>query len=59
MEPIIEAALRAMLSSFSAVTDLVGDCIRPDILDIDDAPQAILVKVEGKRSIPTWKEKGD
>lgn len=48
MEPTIEAALRAMLSSFTAVTDLVGDRIRPDIMDIDDDPHAILVKVESE-----------
>ncbi len=49
MEPTIEAALRAMLSSFTAVTDLVGDRIRPDILDIKDYPPAILVKIESER----------
>ncbi|HCS53286.1 hypothetical protein [Rubinisphaera sp.] len=45
----LEEAVRAMLLSLDAVTDLVGDRIRPDILDRSDDPPAILVKVEDEQ----------
>ncbi len=45
-EPTLEQAVRAMLLSFDAVTDLVGQTIRPDILDRADNPPAILIQVE-------------
>lgn len=46
MEPTLEQAMRQMLLSLSAVTNQVGQTIRPDLLDRGDDVPAILIQIE-------------
>ncbi|MCA8984516.1 MAG: hypothetical protein KDA76_12185 [Planctomycetaceae bacterium] len=45
-EPTLEEAVRAMLLTFTSVTDLVATRIRPEVLDRSDNPPALLVQVD-------------